>query len=138
MRRVRGARRMVEEEWLVGGHRLLVAHPLDGLVGHVVVEVVACRMAEARPREAVQPVLADCDPLNPGSRRRSIRTSGAPSNEPSRKPMKLTGEPPSIKWTLLTNARDGVRYWVELDSPTVILSENGDVNGQEGPPAGRG
>ena len=40
MRGVRRARRVVEEERLVGRHGLLAAHPLDGLVGHVVVEVV--------------------------------------------------------------------------------------------------
>ena len=41
MRRVRRARREVHEERLVGHERLLLAHPLDRLVGHVLGEVVA-------------------------------------------------------------------------------------------------
>ena len=47
MRGVRRARRVVEEERLVGRHGLLVADPLDGLVGDVVVEVVV-RVAQVR------------------------------------------------------------------------------------------
>ncbi len=41
VRRVRRARREVHEERLVGHQRLLLAHPLDRLVGHVLGEVVA-------------------------------------------------------------------------------------------------
>ena len=41
VRRVRRTRREVHEERLVGHQRLLLAHPLDRLVGHVAHEVVA-------------------------------------------------------------------------------------------------
>ena len=41
VRRVRGAGREVHEERLVGHQRLLLAHPPDRLVGHVLGEVVA-------------------------------------------------------------------------------------------------
>ena len=40
MRRMCGAGRVIKEERLVRGHGLLGADPFDGLVGHVVVEVV--------------------------------------------------------------------------------------------------
>ena len=41
VRRVRRAGREVDEERLVGHERLLLAHPVDGLVGHVLREVIA-------------------------------------------------------------------------------------------------
>ena len=41
MRCMRRARRVVDEEGLVGHQRLLLAHPVDGLVGHVFGEVIA-------------------------------------------------------------------------------------------------
>ena len=40
VRRVGGTRRVVDEERLVGHERLLLPHPADGLVGHVLGEVV--------------------------------------------------------------------------------------------------
>ena len=51
VRRVRRARREVHEERLVGHERLLLAHPRDRLVGHVLGEVVALlgRLRRARP-----------------------------------------------------------------------------------------
>ena len=47
MRRVGRTWRVVKEEWPVWRDGLLVAHPIDGLVGDVVVEVVV-RIAQIR------------------------------------------------------------------------------------------
>src|SRR5215204_830684 len=41
MRRMRGSRRVVHEERLLGHERLLLTHPVDRAVGHVLGEVVA-------------------------------------------------------------------------------------------------
>src|SRR5512137_1753751 len=41
VRRMGRPRRKVDEEGLVGHERLLLAHPVDGLVGHVLREVIA-------------------------------------------------------------------------------------------------
>ena len=54
VRRVRRARRVVDEERLVGHQRLLLAHPVDRVVGHVLGEVVALlRRAVGLDRDGV-------------------------------------------------------------------------------------
>src|SRR4029077_4864126 len=58
VRRMRSAGRVVHEEWLVRGQRLLLLHPRDGAVRQVLVERVALfpRLSRLDPRRAFKQV----------------------------------------------------------------------------------